>query len=168
MPNYGQDYSLSVLQDFSAPAILKSDQTSDDALRLMGNDPNAFNRWEAGQTLARELLGRMTKAIETGTTPKPDRALSGYVRALNRTLNDDKFDNNFKALALTIPFNTEIQQSLSQADPIAVDLASKWLLRAIGDGMSSDLLKHYQALKDTGTFSPVSYTHLTLPTILLV
>ena len=154
LPNYGQDYSLSVLQDFSAPAILKSDQTSDDALRLMGNDPNAFNRWEAGQTLARELLGRMTKAIETGTTPKPDRALSGYVRALNRTLNDDKFDNNFKALALTIPFNTEIQQSLAQADPIAVDLASKWLLRAIGDGMSSDLLKHYQALKDTGTFSP--------------
>jgi len=154
LPNYGQDYSLSVLQDFSAPALLKSDQTSDDALRLMGNDPNAFNRWEAGQTLARELLGRMTKAIETGTTPKPDRALSGYVRALNRTLNDDKFDNNFKALVLTIPFNTEIQQSLAQADPIAVDLASKWLLRAIGDGMSSDLLKHYQALKDTGTFSP--------------
>ena len=154
LPNYGQDYSLSVLQDFSAPVILKSDQTADDGLRLMGNDPNAFNRWEAGQTLARELLGGMTKAIETGTSPKPDRALSGYVRALKRTLNDGKFDDNFKALALTIPFNTEIQQSLSQADPIAVDLASKWLLRAIGEGMSPDLLKHYHALKDTGPFSP--------------
>ena len=55
LPNYGQDYSLSVLQDFSAPVILKSDQTSDDGLRLMANDPNAFNRWEAGQTLARDF-----------------------------------------------------------------------------------------------------------------
>ena len=154
LPHYGEDYSLSILQDFSVPAILKSDQTSDDALRLMGNDPNAFNRWEAGQSLARQLLGRMTKAIETGKTPKPDRALSGYVNALKRTLSDADFDNNFKALALTIPTNTEVQQSLVQADPIAVDLAGGWLRRAIADGMSADLLSHYHALKDTGPFNP--------------
>ena len=154
LPDYGQDFSLSVLQDFSAPAVLKSDQTSDDALRLMGNDPNPFNRWEAGQSLARELLGRMSKAIETGTPPKPDRALSGYVNALKRTLNDAEFDDNFKALALTIPSNTEVQQSLGQADPIAIDIAASWLLRAIADGIGEDLLTHYHALKDTGPFSP--------------
>lgn len=154
LPNYGQNYSLSILQDFSAPAILKSDQTSDDALRLMGNDPNAFNRWEAGQSLARELLGRMSQAIETGKTPKPDRALSGYVSALKHTLNDAEFDDNFKALALTIPSNTEVQQSLDQADPIAIDLAGHWLRRAIADGMSEDLRAQYHALKDTGPFDP--------------
>ena len=154
LPNYVQDYSLSVLQDFSAPAILKNGQSSHDALRLMGNDPNAFNRWEAGQSLARELLGRMTKAIETGKTPKSDRALSGYVNALKHTLNDAKFDDNFKALALTIPTNTEIQQSLKQADPIAIDLAGGWLRRAIADRTSKDLLEQYHTLKDTGSFSP--------------
>ena len=154
LPLSEQTYSLSVLQDFSAPAILQSDQNSDDALRLMANDPNAFNRWEAGQALARELMGDMTQAIESGEAPAPNTALKGYARALNTTLLDTDFDNNFKALALTIPSNMEVLQSLKQADPIAVSLASDWLNRAIADTAQSDLIDSYHALKDNGPFSP--------------
>ena len=154
LPLSEQTYSLSVLQDFSAPAILQSDQNSDDALRLMANDPNAFNRWEAGQALARKLMGRIAKSIESGETPTPNTALRGYARALNATLLDTDFDNNFKALALTIPSNMEVLQSLKQADPIAVSLASDWLSRAIADTAQSDLIDSYHALKDNGPFSP--------------
>jgi len=93
LPLSEQTYSLSVLQDFSAPAILHTDQNSADALRLMAQDPNAFNRWEAGQALARELMGNMTQAIESGETPTPNKALKGYARALNTTLLDTDFDN---------------------------------------------------------------------------
>lgn len=154
LPVKNEDYSLSILQDFSAPAILHSNQSSDDALRLMANDPNAFNRWEAGQALARKLMGEMTKSIETGELPKPDTALRGYVRALKTTLLDSSFDNNFKALALTIPSNMDVIQSLAQADPIAVNLAGNWLNRALGDEMQRDLVRSYHALKDDGPFSP--------------
>jgi len=154
LPLLGKDYSLSVLQDFSAPAILHSDQTSEDALRLMANDPNAFNRWEAGQALARQLMGRLTQAIESGKTPAPDTALRGYVRALKDTLLDNNFDHNFKALALTIPSNTDVIQSLKQADPIAVNLAGDWLNRAVADEIQTDLISTYHALKDDGPFSP--------------
>jgi len=149
-----QNSSLSILQDFSAPVILKSDQSTQDSLRLMANDPNQFNRWEAGQSLARTLLGNMAKAIEAGKKPSPNKALSRYVSALKHTLNDAEFDDNFKALALTIPSNTEIQQSLKQVDPIAIDLAGKWLNRAIADGLQSDILRYYHKLQDDGTFSP--------------
>ena len=120
----------------------------------MANDPNAFNRWEAGQSLARKFLGHMAKAIETGSTPKSERALSGYIAALKQTLNDLSFDNNFKALALTIPSATEVQQSLKRADPIAIDLACQWLNRAIADGLKTDLLHHYRDLNDQVPFSP--------------
>ena len=154
LPLSEESYSLSVLQDFSAPAILHSDQNSNDALRLMANDPNAFNRWEAGQALARKLMGAMTTSIETGKIPAPNMALKGYARALNTTLLDSNFDNNFKALALTIPSNMEVIQSLNQADPIAVNLAGDWLNRAIADDAKNDLIETYHALQDNGPFSP--------------
>jgi len=146
--------TISILQDFSAPVIVHANYSMRDFIRLMNHDPNAFNRWEAGQSLARKLLGRMTKAIETGKLDPPDRALSGYVTALKQTLNQTEFDNNFKALALTIPSMTEVQQSLDQADPIAIDLACQWLNRAIADGLKTDLLISYHALRDDGPFSP--------------
>ena len=154
LPLSEQSYSLSVLQDFSAPAILHTDQNSDDALRLMANDPNAFNRWEAGQALARKLMGEITKSIESGETPAPNPALRGYAQALKATLLDNNFDNNFKALALTIPSNMEVLQSLPHADPIAATLAGDWLNRAVADEAQADLIDAYHALKDDGPFSP--------------
>ena len=154
LPEFNKNYSLSVLQDFSAPAILHSNQTSEDALRLMAHDPNAFNRWEAGQALARKLMGEIVMAIETGHTPKVNTALRGYVQALKTTLLDNNFNNNFKSLVLTIPSNMEVIQSLKQADPIAVKLAGNWLNRAIADESKSELIKTYHALQDDGPFSP--------------
>ena len=154
IPSTTKNVSLSVLQDFSAPVILHSDQNANDALRLMAHDPNAFNRWEAGQALARKLMGDMTKAIESGKAPAPNQALKGYTRALKQTLRDTQFDNNFKALALTLPSNMEVLQSLPQADPIAVNLAGRWLSRAIADTAQEDLISAYHALQDDGPFSP--------------
>lgn len=153
-PRITEPHSLSVLQDFSAPVTLKSQATSEDHLRLMGQDPNAFNRWEAGQTLARELLQTLSGAIEKGQEPAPDRALSCYVSALGRTLNDDNFEDGFKALTLTPPSDMDIIQSRPQSDPLAVSLAGDWLRSAIADHLGDGLLASYHALQDAGPFSP--------------
>lgn len=153
-PKIDAPHSISVLQDFSAPVILETDFTTDDLLRLMGADPNPFNRWEAGQTLARQLMGNMAKAIESGKSPKTDTALKGYCNALQRTLDNPEFDNAFKALALTPPAYMEVLQSLNETDPIAVQEAGKWLSRAIADHLRDGLVERYHSLTDTGAFSP--------------
>ena len=153
-PRQSEPHSLSVLQDFSAPVTLQTRATTQDHLRLMGQDPNAFNRWEAGQTLARGLLQTLSSAIEKGGVPPVDRALSGYVSALKQTLNDTNFDAGFKALTLSPPSDMDIIQSRKQSDPLAVSLAGDWLRRAISDHLSPDLLDVYHALKDDGPFSP--------------
>ena len=147
-------HSISVLQDFSAPVTLETDFTTEDLLRLMGADPNPFNRWEAGQTLARQLMADMARTIENGQTPPPNGALQGYCEALNHTLNNENFDNNFKALTLTPPAFMEVLQSLDEIDPIAVQEAGNWLTRAIADHLQEDLVEWYHVLKDTGAFSP--------------
>ena len=153
-PKINQPHSISVLQNFSAPVSLKTNFSTEDMLRLMGADPNPFNRWEAGQALARLMLMGMAKAIENGTAPAPNNALRGYCEALRRTLNNPDFNNAFKALALTQPTNMEVLQNLDQIDPIAVQQAGKWLSRAIADSLRDDLAERYKALADTGPFSP--------------
>ena len=120
----------------------------------MAADPNPFNRWEAGQTLARQLMADMAKAIESGTPPQADIALKGYCKALGRTLDNPEFDNAFKALALTPPAYMEVLQSLDEIDPIAVQEAGKWLSRAVADHLRDRIIETYHALTDTGSFSP--------------
>lgn len=154
IPKSETPYSISVLQDFSAPVILDTDFSTGDLLRLMGADPNPFNRWEAGQTLARQLMASLAKAIEAGKIPSPDKALKGYCEALQRTLDNTEFDNAFKALALTPPTSMEVLQSLDEIDPIAVHEAGKWLSRAVADHLRDALIDRYHALADTGEFSP--------------
>ena len=154
IPELGEGSSLSILQDFSAPIILKQKANMADNLRLMRSDPNAFNRWEAGQSLARDLLANMAKSIENGKMPAPNKALKGYIRALKSTLSDEAFNANFKALALTIPTSTEITQVLDNSDPIAVHLSGQWLNRAICNGLSGDLLACYHKLNTPAPFDP--------------
>ncbi len=147
-------FTPSILQDFSAPVVLNSNLDTNDHIRLMGNDPNAFNRWESGQTIARDLMGTMSKAIESGRMAETDRALNQYSSALASTLENSNFNNAFKALALTPPSESEITQSLKQSDPIAVHLARGWIQRAVSDKLRDRLLSTYHALEDAGGFSP--------------
>jgi len=144
----------SLFRDFSAPVVIKSDFETDDYLRLMAHDENGFNRWEAGQTIARNLLSNMTQAIQSGQTPDMELALKGYTDGLKNTLNDESFDPAYKALVLTPPGELEIIQTLKDVDPVAVTTAARWLKRAIGDHLRNDLLSTHQNLQDKEPFSP--------------
>ena len=154
LPANAQAGTLSILQDFSAPLRVNTHATTRDHLRLMANDPNSFNRWDAGQNLALGLLSTLTGAIETGRAPKVDTALRDYVAALRSTLNNAEFDNSFKALVLSPPGSGAVLQARKTSDPIAASIAGDWLKRAIGDGLNAQLLSVYNTLKDSGPFSP--------------
>jgi len=118
------------------------------------HDENGFNRWEAGQTIARGLLATLTQAIQSGIEPKLDTTLARYCDALKATLESDDFDDAYKALVLTPPGSGETIQALTQTDPIAAYEAGQWLRRAIGERLFNPLLTAYHASKSQGAFSP--------------
>ena len=61
---------VSALRRFSAPVKLSTDADARDRYVLLAGDPDLFNRWEAGQELARTLiLGRATGRADE--TPSP-------------------------------------------------------------------------------------------------
>ncbi len=76
-----------------------------DHLFLMGHDSDSFNRWEAVQTLARDLFVTAADALRHGS-PLPDA--KPFAHALGRTLADAKADMAFKALMLELPSEADI------------------------------------------------------------
>ena len=154
VPNLTSAPALSVLRGFSAPVIVHREVSASETLALMSHDDDLFSRWEAGQGLARTLLGQLSTALQSGEVPDYNPALRGYVQALRKTLRDRNIDSGFKALALTPPTQGEILQSLEQSDPLAIYEASALLKTAIAEGCYEDLLETYHALSDSGPFSP--------------
>ncbi len=85
----------SILRDFSAPVILEREQSSEEQAFLLAHDTDPFNKWEAGQMLARDVLLGM---IESGDTDD-----KGYIDALRRALRDESLDPAFRAKLLALP-----------------------------------------------------------------
>lgn len=154
LPNYTDKSTISAFQDFSAPIIFDGNYSTDDLLAMMGNDPNSFTRWEAGQTMARQLMAECATALQNGTPPPPNPALKSYISALGVTLSDPRFDASFKALVLTLPTQREVIQTREQIDPLAIYHARHWLKRAIGDHLSAELIKLYKDLDIKEAFQP--------------
>ena len=90
----------SVLRGFSAPVKVMLDLTDDERLFLMANDPDEFNRWDAGQQLAVKLILKLIRDYQEGKTLTLDRS---FIAAFKKTLESSMQDKSFQAFALALP-----------------------------------------------------------------
>src|SRR6185503_7732022 len=105
---------VSALRGFSAPVVLKTDAEPRDRYVLLAGDADLFNRWEAGQELARELI-----LMRAGG--KPDEVgEERYAEAVGRALDDQASDPAFKALLLALPSEPDLALAMAPADPAAI------------------------------------------------
>ncbi len=143
---------LSLNRGFSAPVMMRSDASDDDRLFLMGHDSDPFNRWEAAQTLARNLFVA-TYAALIGNQSVPDT--SPFALALGRTLADDELDDAFKALMMEFPPEAEIAAAI--AADVDADLVRE-ARRQVRSGIARQLLQQLRATFDStaesGAYSP--------------
>ncbi|WIV49925.1 aminopeptidase N [Marivivens sp. LCG002] len=95
----------SILRDFSAPVILEREQSAEEQAFLLAHDTDPFNKWEAGQLLARDVLLAM---IESGDTDD-----KGYIDALRRALRDESLDPAFRAKLLALPTEEALSIALA-------------------------------------------------------
>ena len=136
---------LSLLRDFSAPVILEypadlSAQTiADDRAFLMAYDSDPFNRWEAGQQLAGQLI---LDVINSGVAECQfdSLTLDKFIHGCEQLLTDDKLDNALKAQALVLPSEAYLLEQLEVADVDAV-FETRQQLKLI---MAERLNSHFQ------------------------
>ncbi len=143
---------LSVGRGFSAPANVKTPIDRKGRAALMAHDPDPFNRWEAGQTLASEVLLEMARTAQTKGTGKPDAT---YIAAIGEALSRAEEDPAFAALMLTPPLESELALAMTPpVDPEAIHASRAALVRAIAHTHSARLDALYTRLGRHGPFSP--------------
>jgi aminopeptidase N len=139
---------VSALRGFSAPVNLEADAPAKDGYVRLASDPDLFNRWEAGQRLARDLI--LARAADRPDDVGEER----YAEALSRALSDQSSDPAFKALLLAPPSEHDLAVIATPADPGAIHAAREALLARIAMHLDVALRDLHARLQDPSPFSP--------------
>ncbi|WP_102226440.1 aminopeptidase N [Acidimangrovimonas sediminis] len=140
----------SILRGFSAPVVLERATTAEERAFLLAHDTDPFNRWESGRSLAKEVLARM---VTEGAAPAP-----GYLDGIKAILRDDSLDPAFRALALRLPSEDDMAQTLHATghvpDPAQIHRVREALKDAIAAHLGADLPATYAAMAVAGPYTP--------------
>jgi aminopeptidase N len=131
----------SLLRGFSAPVILNYPYSEDDLVHLLANDDDPFNRWEAAQRLAAEII------LERGGAPT-----DAFLNSVKKVLKEK--DHAFVAEVLGLPSETFLAEQMEVVDPDALHASRSALRKALASSLKNELLETYRGLKITGPYSP--------------
>jgi aminopeptidase N len=150
--NVPQRPVASLNRGFSAPIRLTANLNADDLRFLAARDSDAFNRWQALQTLAVTLLIDNVKALRAG---QPMRQDAGLLSALGAIVADTALEPAFVARALTLPTEADVARELGRdVDPDAIFAARNALRTAVGDALGPALRDIYRRLSVSAPYSP--------------
>ncbi|KAF3556531.1 hypothetical protein F2Q69_00014148 [Brassica cretica] len=128
----------SLFRGFSAPVRVETDLSDDDLFFLLAHDSDEFNRWEAGQVLARKLMLNLVSDFQQN---KPLVLNPKFIQGLGSVLSDTSLDKEFIAKAITLPGEGEIMDMMAVADPDAVHAVRKFVRKQLASELKAELLK---------------------------
>jgi aminopeptidase N len=141
----------SLLRDFSAPIKLNYDFSRDQLLFLMQHDRDGFNRWDAGQNLALDVIYQVMQQLAEGNKPEVDvRLITAYRSVLKR--ND--IGDAMLAKMLLLPSVSYIAETQAVIDIQAINKARSHVLSVLAVALAKDLAALYQKLNVQRDYLP--------------
>jgi aminopeptidase N len=142
----------SILRGFSAPVIVNIDYTDAQLLTLLANDPDPFNRWEAGQRLALRSAIQSIALNHEGTST---RGLNdAYIAAMRAVLRSPTLDAAFKELVLTLPSESYMAEQLDVVDPQRIHLVREAMREQLATELAPDWQWAFGAHCQNGSYRP--------------
>lgn len=132
---------VSLLRGFSAPVTLQSFYSRDDLTYLMANDPDLFNRWDAAFSLGASIILELAVAFKNNTLPLIPES---YVNSIRKNLVDSDLDKSLIALALTLPTESYLAQSMHNVDPDSLHRGYQFVKTELARQLYDDFLSVYQ------------------------
>ena len=132
----------SLLRGFSAPVKLSFPYDRDQLMFLMQHDSDGFNRWEAGQQLAVQVLQELIGQHQLGQALQLDPRL---LKALDTVLGDTSLDAAMVAEMLSLPGEGYLTEISQEADVDAIHAAREFARRQIAEHLFEPLWTRYQA-----------------------
>lgn len=143
----------SILRGYSAPVRLDSDLTENDLSFLLAYDSDEFNRWEAGQVLARKLMLSLVADFQQNKslTINPQ-----FVQGIKSILCDSSLDKEFISKAITLPGEGEIMDMMEIADPDAVHAVRTFIRKQLASELKEEFLS---TVKNNRSSEPYEFNH---------
>ncbi|SEH06637.1 aminopeptidase N [Candidatus Venteria ishoeyi] len=141
---------LSPLRRFSAPVKLDMQRDREEMAFLMAHDSDHFNRWDAGQTLAQDVLLDLTADIQARRELSLD---SLFVSGFEKILHDTHLDGAIKALMLTLPNEHLLSLQMQEIDMDALHTAREFALSTLAQHFKQQWLDLYHSLRSTTPYS---------------
>jgi aminopeptidase N len=141
----------SLLRGFSAPVRLRYAYTEQQLTFLLAHDSDAFNRWEAGQWLALNILLRGIADHQKG---RAEEVPQSFVDAFARVLADSARDPAFAAEALSLPSEDYLAEQMDVIDPDAIHAVRVGVRKQLAQALQEDLLRLYGTQTIDGPYSP--------------
>ncbi len=138
---------LSGNRGFTAPIWFETEHTPEQRALLMAKDSDLFNRWDAGQRFATDILTDLT-ADENAPVPP------AFIDALREYLTDETADKAFVAEAFVLPSERVLAEQADAVDVDAIHRARESLRRRIATELKSELLNAYRANATVGAYAP--------------
>ncbi|MEP3590523.1 MAG: aminopeptidase N, partial [Marinobacter sp.] len=136
----------SLLRNFSAPVRVQYPWSREQLLFLMSHDPDGFNRWDAGQRLAVDVIQSLIGAPEdVQIDPK-------LVEAYRSLLNDTSLDQALVAKMLLLPSEAYLVELAVQADVPAIHEARERVLAHLAESLRDELIACYQRSQAQGDY----------------
>jgi len=150
VPGFDAKPTPSILRGFSAPVILEHKQSRDTLAFLLAHDSDPFNKWQAGRTLATEVLCDM--ALD-GADADTD-----FLRALGKIIRDAKLAPAYRALMMALPSEDALAQAIIERthtpDPDKIYQARESLSFTLAESLGGDLMQLYTDMAVEGPYTP--------------
>ena len=143
----------SLLRDFSAPVRLTVNLEPEQIEFLMRHDSDPFNRWQAAQTYATNLLTAASRGGDLGRVTGKEAAR--LAQAVAATARDDTLRAAYRAEFLKLPSESDIARELARdVDTDKVCGAREALRATIGTEIAATLAELYTNCASAGPYSP--------------
>ena len=143
---------VSLLQGFSAPINLVTDLTSEDLITILAHECDAFSRWEAAQTLAKQEILRLVGTVSSGNSLEVDPIIVVAFSGLLSSMNDDPA---LCAELLELPSENTIADMMDVINVDAIHSARNAVIKAIAVDMGAKAIASYKQAHDAELASTI-------------
>ena len=132
---------VSLLRGFSAPVILDMPRQLEELAILLRHDVDSFNRWEAGQQLACQIIFQL---IDDRRQQRPLVLSPLLVDSFRSLLNDSGDDLSYLALLLTLPDEHYLAGQMTVVDVDAIHETRQFVKQQLALQLQDDWLRLYR------------------------
>ena len=144
----------SLLRNFSAPVRLHFDYDRQDLFFLMVHDSDGFNRWNASQELATDVIHELQELYRRQQEPViPEILVHAFAGVLDSVLEPNSPDKAMIAHLLTLPGEGFLIEQAEVADVESIHGARRFLANALATQLQSRFAAVYQANQSDAAFS---------------